>query len=90
VVLSDTGLPPDGFDQPQPQVFFGVWHDGNSGAAGVLEDVMRTVHPVQLPPGPLHIPYQVIAGQWCVWYTLMAIYASGVLLIWMLSSGHHV
>jgi hypothetical protein len=25
--LSDTGLPPDGFDQPQPQVFFGVRDD---------------------------------------------------------------
>ena len=39
-VLSDTGLPPDGFDQPQPQIFLGMRHHDDAWAVWVLEDVM--------------------------------------------------
>ena len=42
----------------------------------MLEDVVRAVHPVKLPPGTLHISYQVGAGHFCVWYTLIVIDAN--------------
>ena len=35
-----TGLPPDGFDQPQSKILFGVLHDNMAGAVLVFVDVM--------------------------------------------------
>jgi hypothetical protein len=69
-------MPPDGFDQPLPQVFLGVRHHYDTQAIRMLKDVVRTVHPVKLPPGTLHISYQIGAGHLCVWYTLIVIDAN--------------
>jgi hypothetical protein len=32
----------------------------------VLENVVRTIHTIQFPPGLSHSPYQIVAGHYCV------------------------
>ena len=64
-------------------------HDNNAGAARVLENVVRTIDPVKLPPDALHISNQVGASHRCVWYTLITIRANMLLLRWGALRYHH-
>lgn len=63
---SFTGLPPDGVDQTDAKLLFRVWDDHDARPFGVLEDVMRTAHPVKLPACTLNLADQVGAGHVCI------------------------
>ena len=60
------GISPDGLRKPLPQVFFRVRHHHDAGTLGMLEHMVRTVHPVKHPAGLPHLAYQVGAGHLCM------------------------
>ena len=62
----DAGISPDGLHKPLAQVFFRVRHHHDAGPLGMLEHMVRTVHPVKHPAGLPHLAYQVGAGHLCM------------------------